>query len=150
MAISLKNHEDRISVLENRKSKCLYTAIPNASNKAGVKAGVSYTFKNNYLKTAKYISLDYTTYDNASAATYHTSTIHLDHIRNIKSYYTQDTYLSDSSQGLKIEITDDTFTANSYCYLDGQPATSLVWITYLAIFEYYSNIVKEVVSWLSL
>ena len=137
MAISLKNVDDRVKILESYTPTRVKELIGDSS-KVYVTGKINKILTDESIRTGKWAFVDWTIDDDCRKATYQSVVLPLSLMRNPKVFFTSD-HASDGYQGLQFELNGDSLTILQHNLWSN--SDSKVWIRYLAVFKYYLNTV---------
>lgn len=138
MAISLKNIDDRLKVIESYSPIKLQEIITDA-NHLKLTASKTQVLTNMYFKTAKWAFVDWTLDDLCRPNTYRSVVLPLSLMRLGKMFCVNDAYGNTVYQGIRITLNEDKLQFN--VMLQGIDNDAGIWIRYLAVFKYYLNTV---------
>lgn len=138
MAISLKNVDDRLKIVESYNPIKVQEIITD-SNHLKLTATKTQTLTNTHFKTAKWAFVDWTLDDKCRSNTYQSVVLPLSLMRLGKMFCVSDCYGSAVYQGIRITLDIDKLHFD--VMLHGIDSDDAVWIRYLAVFKYYLNTV---------
>ena len=138
MAISLKNVDDRLKILESYNPIKVQEIITD-SNHLKLTNTKPQTLTNTHFKTAKWAFVDWTLDDECRPNTYRSVVLPLSLMRLGKMFCVNDTYGNAAYQGIRITLDKDKLQFN--VMLQGIDSDAGIWIRYLAVFKYYLNTV---------
>lgn len=132
MAISLKNIDDRLKVIESYSPIKLQEIITDA-NHLKLTASKTQVLTNMYFKTAKWAFVDWTLDDLCRPNTYRSVVLPLSLMRLGKMFCVNDCYDNACYQGIRFTLDNDKLNCN--VMLQSIESDTAIWVRYLAVFK---------------